>query len=80
MKHNFKLSEYNTDYQLTVHITNYIETYGKASLNDFKRVLSGQAVNHMRPTQIIEHYGVNEVMFYFKSVYGWEITKKKASA
>lgn len=65
--------------QLTVHVTNIIETIGKRkAIKEFKALLNGQnpTSNTLAIRQVVNYYGIKYCRQWFNEIYGWEFKKE----
>lgn len=79
----FALCKSPAAYQLTIHITNLIETYNKDVIKEFKGYLHNPEtlitdMSSVRVRAIINHYGIKTCQKWFTDIYGWNFKKKVA--
>lgn len=75
---HFPLRDKPLDVQLTVHINNMLNCYGKDVIKEFKLQLNdpeSQDIQSRQIVNIINHYGIENVKQWFEVVYGWEFKK-----
>lgn len=74
----FPMSVSPIDYQITIHVTNMINTYDKPIIKAFKyylynpESLNDSQVYSIRTKEIIQYYGVEVMRDWFNCFYGWE--------
>jgi hypothetical protein len=77
----FKLMREPIDYQITVHVTNLLNTYPKNEVTQtFKAFLyNPEAMDKVHSGQtikaLITYYGVEKFRNWFTLIYGWEFKK-----
>jgi hypothetical protein len=74
---HFPLRDKPLDVQITVHINNVLNCYGKTLIKDFKEKLYNPEIESNRlVNRIIDHYGIENIKQWFSLIYGWEFTEK----
>lgn len=79
----FALCKTPDAYQLTIHVTNLIETYGPTIIKAFKGYLYNPEtlltnMSEVRVRVIINHYGIPTCQKWFTDIYGWDFKKEVA--
>lgn len=80
---HFALKKEPLDVQLTVHVQNYLLTFGAGSIGSWKELLNNpEKMNDeslpLMVRQIVSHYGAKNVQQWFTTVYGWTFATKKS--
>ena len=75
----FAMLDKPIDVQLTIHINNLINTYGKDLIKEFKLKLYNPENDYhggQQIKQLVNHYGLDTVKNWFTLIYGWDFTQK----
>jgi hypothetical protein len=75
---NFPLMKQPVDYQITIHVNNMLNAYGKSVIKQFKEHLyNPEAVGGIQIKRLVNHYGIDAMRDWFTLIYGWDFTEQK---
>lgn len=79
---NFPLASQPQDLQITIHVNNLLNTYGKHVTKELKHILNNPEqledyqFGSLVIRQLIRYYGISKMRQWFALVYGWTFDKK----